>query len=148
MNIYGGKNGGLMNKIKKHSIVVFFGRQLSRLRLGQSYYQLVIATISAISLVSLAFEVTLVMLLLLFPIVFIGSFMLGWGLDRWNISAIDYRKTTEITGRFVNALDLKNLDMRFIMTEGIIRAQQDKDFDMDKFLEEEKAKFVKKWSPK
>jgi len=133
--------------MKKKNFIVFFGRQLSRLRLGQSYYQLIISTISAISLVSLAFQVTIEILLILFPIALVGAFLLGYTLDRWDISAIDYRKTAEISGRFLNNLDLKNYDMRMIQIEANALAIQDSLFNVSKFLEEKKKEFFDKWIP-
>ena len=133
--------------MKKVNLTVFFGRQLSRLRLGQGYYQLIISTISAISLVSLAYSVTIELAVILFPVFFIGSFFLGYLLDRMNISAIDYRKTAEISGRFLNNLDLKNYDMRMIQIEANARAIQDENFDVSEFLEEKKKEFFDKWIP-
>jgi hypothetical protein len=134
-------------KMKKNNIVIFFGRQLSRLRLGQGYYQLIISTISAISLLSLAYKLTIELMIILFPVFFVGSFFLGYLLDRMNISAIDYRKTAEISGRFLNNLDLKNFDMRMIQVEANARAIQDPAFNVGKFMEEKKAEFRKKWIP-
>ena len=42
--------------MKKSSIKNFIGRQLSRLRLGQTYYSIIITTVGTISLVSFALK--------------------------------------------------------------------------------------------
>ncbi|GAG74366.1 unnamed protein product, partial [marine sediment metagenome] len=47
------------NVVKRVKSAHFIGRQLSRLKLGQSYYAIVVSSVSAISLISLAFEITI-----------------------------------------------------------------------------------------
>lgn len=133
--------------MKKNTFVIFIGRQLSRLKLGQTYYSIVISTVSAISLVSMAFGMTIYLLIFLFPVILFGSFLIGYMLDKLNISALDYRKTAEISGRFLNTLDEKNYDMRMIQTEIIVRAIRDEKFDVSKFSEEKRREFHDKWSP-
>ena len=74
------------NVIRRVKSAHFIGRQLSRLKLGQSYYTIAVSTVSAISLISLAFEITFWMLIIFFPILLLGTFIIGYFMDIYNIT--------------------------------------------------------------
>ena len=65
------------NVLKRVKSAHFIGRQLSRLKLGQSYYSIAVSSVSAISLISLAFEISFWMLIILFPVLLLGTFVIG-----------------------------------------------------------------------
>ena len=140
-----------MRKIKKISLSQFIGRQLSRLRAGQSYYAIVVSTISALALASLAFpEINILLLIVLFPCILFGAFLLGYTMDKSNVTALDHRKTIEMYARYLNTSDFKNNDFRIlqmeIMFEWLKSIQENKPLDFD-ILKEKYKKFLKKWNP-
>ena len=137
-----------MRKIK---IAQFIGRQLSRLQLGQTYYILVMSTISALSLVSMAFtNVSLLVLIFLFPLILLGAFFVGYLLDKSNITSMDKRKTIEMTARYLNTVDHKNNDFRILQMESMfewIKALQENKPPNPDILKEKYKEFLKKWNP-
>ncbi len=87
--------------IKRVKTAQFIGKQLSRLRMGQSYYSIAVSTVSAISLISLAFKITFWTLIIIFPFLLLGAFIVGYFLDIYNINTMDTLKSNEITHRFL-----------------------------------------------
>ena len=137
--------------MKKYKLSKFIGKQLSRLRVGQSYYVIVVSTITALGIINLAFpEINVLLLIILFPCIFFGTFFLGYIMDKSDIKALDYRKTTEMSARYLNASDLKNNDFRIlqmeVMFEWLKSIQENKPLDFD-VLKEKYKRFFKKWSP-
>ncbi len=137
--------------MKKSSIKNFIGRQLSRLRLGQTYYSIIITTVGTISLVSLAFHIDFSVLIILFPIILFGAFLIGMLLDNSDISSLDYRKTNEMSSRFMNTTDRKNFEFQSLQTEIIVEAlknnRKNKEVDFEDILKQKKIDFYKKWNP-
>jgi len=110
------------NVIKRVKSAHFIGKQLSRLKLGQSYYSIVVSTVSAISLISLAFNITIWMLIIIFPILLLGAFIIGYFMDIFNINTMDNLKSNEVGNRYLTTSDLKSQEFQLLQTEIILEA--------------------------
>ena len=139
------------NVIKRVKSAHFIGRQLSRLKLGQSYYSIVVSTVSAISLISLAFEISFWMLLLTFPVLLLGTFVIGYFMDIYNINTMDKLKANEIGNRYLTTSDLKNQEFQLLQTEIVLEAlkviQEDRQLDPKDLLKKYDLYFRKWKSP-
>jgi len=139
------------NVIKRVKSAHFIGRQLSRLKLGQSYYSIVVSTVSAISLISLAFEISFWMLLLTFPVLLLGTFIIGYFMDIYNINTMDKLKANEIGNRYLTTSDLKNQEFQLLQTEIVLEAlkaiQEDRQLDTKDLLKKYDLYFRKWKSP-
>ena len=117
-----------MLKLKKSNVVKrvksahFIGRQLSRLKLGQSYYAIAVSSVSAISLISLAFEISFWMLIVIFPVLLLGTFVIGYFMDIYNINTMDKLKANEIGNRYLTTSDLKSQEFQLLQTEIVLEA--------------------------
>ena len=134
--------------IKRVKTAQFIGKQLSRLKMGQSYYSIAVSTVSAISLISLAFRITFWMLMIIFPFLLLGAFIIGYFLDIYNINTMDTLKSNEITHRFLTTSDLKTQEFQLLQTEIILEAikaiQEDKKLD-PKDLLKKYENYYRKW---
>jgi len=110
------------NVIKRVKSAHFIGRQLSRLKMGQSYYSIAVSTVSAISLISLAFEISFWMLILAFPVLLLGAFVIGYFMDIYNINTMDSLKANEIGHRYLTTSDLKSQEFQLLQTEIVLEA--------------------------
>ncbi len=136
-----------LKKIKIVKSSSFLGRQLSRLKMGQSYYAIITSTISAISLASLAFQLDLWIIFVIFPVLLILTFVIGYYLDVRNIKTMDSLKSIEMTQRFLNTNDMKNQEFHIMLTTVLIEALKDgKDFNPETLLEKY-DEYRKKWKP-
>lgn len=143
-----------MLRLKKSQIVKrvktaqFIGRQLSRLKMGQSYYSIAVSTVSAISLISLAFRITFWMLIIIFPFLLLGAFIIGYFLDIYNINTMDILKSNEITHRFLTTSDIKTQEFQLLQTEIILEAikaiQENKKLDPNDLLKKYEN-YYRKW---
>jgi uncharacterized BrkB/YihY/UPF0761 family membrane protein len=137
--------------IKRVKTAQFIGRQLSRLKMGQSYYSIAVSTVSAISLISLAFKITFWMLIAIFPILLIGAFVIGYFLDIYNINTMDTLKSNEISHRFLTTADIKNQEFQLLQTEIILDAiqaiQDNKKLDPEDLLKKYRNYYEKWKSP-
>lgn len=132
-------------KLKTIKSSSFLGRQLSRLKMGQSYYAIITSTISAISLVSLAFQLNFWFLVLLFPFLLLTTFGIGYYLDVRNIKSMDSLKSNEMTHRFLNTGDLKSQDFQMMQTAILVEAiTKGNEFDPNIILERYKE-YRNKW---
>lgn len=136
--------------MKKFKLSKFIGKQLSRLKVGQSYYTIVMTTITALSLVNLAFpNINILILIILFPSILLGAFIIGYCMDKWNINTMDYQKSVEMSQRYLTTSDFKNNDFRMlqmeVMFEWLKLIQENKPLDFD-VLKEKYRIFFKKWS--
>lgn len=132
-------------KLKTIKSSSFLGRQLSRLKMGQSYYAIITSTISAISLVSLAFQLNFWFLVLLFPFLLLTTFGIGYYLDVRNINSMDSLKSNEMTHRFLNTGDLKSQDFQMMQTAILVEAiTKGNEFDPNIILERYKE-YRNKW---
>ena len=134
--------------IKRVKTAQFIGKQLSRLRMGQSYYSIAVSTVSAISLISLAFRITFWMLIIIFPFLLLGAFIIGYFLDIYNINTMDTLKSNEITHRFLTTSDMKTQEFQLLQTEIILEAikaiQEKKKLDPNDLLKKY-DNYYRKW---
>ena len=134
-----------LKKMKRITSSSFLGRQLSRLKMGQSYYAIITSTISAISLATLAFQLELWLIFLIFPMLLIITFIIGYYLDIRNIKTMDSLKSIEMAQRFLNTGDMKNQEFHIMLTTILVKAlKEGKDFNPNKLLEEYEE-YKKKW---
>ena len=110
------------NVVKRVKSAHFIGRQLSRLKLGQSYYSIAVSSVSAISLISLAFEISFWMLIVIFPILLLGTFVIGYFMDIYNINTMDKLKANEIGNRYLTTSDMKSQEFQLLQTEIVLEA--------------------------
>ena len=139
------------NVVKRVKSAHFIGRQLSRLKLGQSYYAIVVSSVSAISLISLAFEITIWMLILAFPILLLSTFIIGYFMDIYNINTMDKLKANEIGNRYLTTSDIKGQEFQLLQTEIVLEAlkaiQEESQLDPKKLLKKYDLYFRKWKSP-
>lgn len=137
-----------MKKIKLSQII---GRQLSRLKAGQSYYMIVISTITTLGIVNLAFpEINLLILIFLFPFALFGAYLIGYFLDKSNVVTMDQQKTIEMTHRYLTTADYKNNEFRLLQMETMFewfKALQENKPPNPDILKERYKEFLKKWNP-
>lgn len=134
--------------IKRVKSAHFIGRQLSRLKMGQSYYSIAVSTISAISLISLAFEITFWLLIIAFPILLFMAFIIGYFMDIYNINTMDMLKSNEITHRYLTTADIKAQEFQLLQTEIILEAikaiKEEKELDPKELLSKYEQ-YYRKW---
>ena len=139
------------NVVKRVRSAHFIGRQLSRLKLGQSYYSIVVSSVSAISLISLAFQITIWMLILVFPVLLLGTFIIGYFMDIYNINTMDKLKANEIGNRYLTTSDLKSQEFQLLQTEIVLEAlkaiQEERQLDPKDLLKKYDFYFRKWKSP-
>ncbi len=139
------------NVIKRVKSAHFIGRQLSRLKLGQSYYAIIVSSVSAISLISLAFEITIWMLILAFPILLLSTFIIGYFMDIYNINTMDSLKANEIGQRYLTTSDMKGQEFQLLQTEIVLEAlkaiQEERELDPKDLLKKYDLYFRKWKSP-
>ena len=136
------------NVVKRVKSAHFIGRQLSRLKLGQSYYTIVVSSVSAISLISLAFEITIWMLILAFPVLLLGTFIIGYFMDVYNINTMDKLKANEVGNRYLTTSDMKGQEFQLLQTEIVLEAlkaiQEERQLDPKDLLKKYDLYF-RKW---
>ena len=126
----------MTNLLKRMKTSSFLGKQLSRLKMGQSYYSLLTSTISAISLASIAFQINLWLLLLLFPVLLTITYLIGYYMDIKNINTMDRLKSNEMANRFLNTGDVKSQEFQLLLFTTLIEALKNEgDFDPDVLLD-------------
>ena len=129
----------------------FMGRQLSRLKLGQSYYAIIISTVNAISLVSLAFQLSAWYMILTFPLLLLGAFGIGFYLNKYTITSEDALKSNEMINRYLNTGDIKNQEFQLLQTTLLLQAlnarSREDEFDAEKELEDAYRQYLEKWDP-
>lgn len=118
-----------VRKEKKHQKKFssnFIGRQLSRFKLGMSYLTLGMSSITAVMTTKevygdLQIETILAILL---PVAVFGTIMLGFFLDKFNISSQDQLKSNEMTHRFLLTSDIKTQEFQMLQTKMLLAALQ------------------------
>ncbi|MHA1239595.1 MAG: hypothetical protein ACTSQU_02265 [Promethearchaeota archaeon] len=139
------------NVVKRVKSAHFIGRQLSRLKMGQSYYSIAVSSVSAISLISLAFEISFWMLIVVFPILLLGTFVIGYFMDIYNINTMDKLKANEIGNRYLTTSDMKSQEFQLLQTEIVLEAlkaiQEKKQLDPKDLLKKYDLYFRKWKSP-
>ena len=137
--------------IKKIFSAKFIGQQLSRLRMGQSYYSLFIASLNAVMLVKIAYPLIEVEILIaVIPFLLLATVFLGYFLDRHNINSLDTLKSNEMAHRFLNTGDYKNQEFKLLQTKILLEAlnslKEGKKVEFSE-VEEKYNNYVKKWKP-
>ena len=122
----------------------FLGQQFSRLKMGQTYYSIIVSTMSAISLLTIAFHLNLWHLIIIFPFILLATFLIGFFLDKKNINLEDYRKSIEMHARKLNLEDIKQQEFQLMQTIFIIKALRENINEED--LISEYRKYKDKWS--
>jgi hypothetical protein len=139
------------NIIKQVKSARFIGKQLSRIKMGQSYYSIAVSTVSAISLISLAYKIEFWMLIVAFPILLVMTFIIGYFLDIYNINTMDTLKANEITNRYLTTSDLKSQEFQLLQTEIILNAikaiQEESKLDPKELLKKYEEYFNRWKSP-
>ncbi|MFX0041581.1 MAG: hypothetical protein ACFE8L_01600 [Candidatus Hodarchaeota archaeon] len=140
----------VIKKIKKKFYTSpFIGRQLSRLKMGQSYYGIIVSTISAIALLKIAFDINLFSIIVMFPIFFMGAFIIGYYLDIKNITTMDQMKSVEMSQRFLNIANIKTQEFDLLQTEIILKGleslREGKPVDFSE-LKTRYDEYKKKWA--
>lgn len=129
----------------------FVGTQLSRLKMGQSYYAIIVSTVNAVSLLSLAFHVSLLYLLLLFPVLLLGTYGVGYYLDKHDINAQDALKSIEMSHRFLSIADQKAQEFQLALTRVTLAAfrawSHGETFDANEVLAEAYREYARTWRP-
>ncbi len=138
-------------KIKNIFSPKFIGQQLSRLRMGQSYYSLFIASINAVMLVKIAYPMIEVEIIIgIVPFLLLATVFLGYFLDRHNINSMDTLKSNEMAHRFLNTGDFKNQEFQLLQTKILLEAlnslKEGKKIEFTE-IEEKYNTYVKKWKP-
>ncbi|MHA1521208.1 MAG: hypothetical protein ACTSRK_13575 [Promethearchaeota archaeon] len=141
---------------KKHRKTLpstFIGRQLSRFKLGMSYLTLAMSSITAVMTTkevygSIQIEIILAILV---PIALVGTIMLGYFLDRKDITTQDQRKTNEMTHRFLLTSDIKNQEFQLLQTQILLKALQSmkdsQDINIESLMDSYKDYLAKWQSP-
>ncbi|OLS15629.1 MAG: hypothetical protein RBG13Loki_0728 [Promethearchaeota archaeon CR_4] len=136
------------SRLKMWTSSQFLGRQLSRLKMGQSYYAIIVSTVNAISLISLAYHVEFWVLVAFFPCLILATLWIGYYLDVHNITAEDSLKSIEMSNRFLNTGDVKAQEFQLLQTEILLEAlqsiQSNHTLDLN-LLRQKYEAYVKKW---
>ncbi len=137
-----------MSRFKKWTRAQFLGRQLSRLRNAQVYYAIIMSTINAISLISLAFHVEFWVLVVLFPFIIGATLWVGFYMDKHDIITQDSLKTADMANRFLNTGDVKAQEFQLLQTEILLdalQALQDKRPIDAAALRQKYETYIQKW---
>ena len=137
--------------MKRIKLSQFIGRQLSRLKIGQTYYAMGMYSISTIGILKIAFpDISIWTFLYLVPLMFICAFFIGYIMDETDVITMDYNKSVEMTQRYLTVPDNKNNDFRMLQMETMVKCfkalQENKPIDQD-IYEEKYDEFLKKWNP-
>ena len=131
----------------------FIGKQLSRLKAGQSYYMIIISTITALGVLKVAFpDIEGWIIFALFPVALFGAFVLGYIMDKSNVVAMDHIKSVEMSYRYLSLADFKLFGFYKVMMKTMFKSikavQAGEPFDFDTEFDKEFKKYIKEWSPK
>ena len=136
----------LFDKIRTSN---FIGKQLSRFKMGMSYYTLAMSTITAAMLLKTNYDIQLEWIIAILPLLFIATIFLGYLLDTLNINTQDLRKSNEMTHRFLLKSDLKSQEFQLMQTRFLVEALQamkeGKTIDSS-VLDEKYAQYQKDWN--
>ena len=133
-------------KILKSS---FIGKQLTRFKLGMSYYTLLMSTISAAMLFKQTYGfVELEIIIAIIPFLILFTILIGYILDKSNINSQESLKANEMTHRFLLTSDLKGQAFQLMQTKALIKALEDmkngKSLNLEN-IDSEYKKYMKQW---
>jgi len=117
----------------------FIGRQISRFKLGMSYLTLAMTSITALMMVKNVYpNIQLEWIIFLVPFLILGTIMVGYLLDKWNISTQDQRKSNEMTHRFLLTSDMKSQQFALTQTKmllmGLKSIKEEKNLDIEAIM--------------
>ena len=145
-----------VKKIKKMKIKLgiskFIGRQLSRLKMGQTYYMVAMQTLTAVGILKIVLPKISVLTLIGFCFILLcGAYFVGLLLDKLDITTMDQMKTIEMTARYLNISDMKQMGFREIQTEVTLIALNSvitgEAIDVDKLMKKFNS-YYERWNPK
>jgi len=91
------------------------------------------------------------MLIVFFPILLLGTFLIGYFMDIYNINTMDTLKANEIGHRYLTTSDLKSQEFQLLQTEIVLEAlkaiQEDRQLDPTDLLKKYDLYFRKWKSP-
>ncbi len=126
----------------------FLGRQLSRLKMAQSYYSIITSTVTAVSVLSLAFHIDFLWLIFIFPALILATIVIGYFMDKHDITAEDSLKSNEMANRFLNTGDIKMQEFQLLQTNILLEAlktlQQNQTINLGE-LQKKYEEYAKKW---
>ncbi|WP_457558986.1 hypothetical protein [Candidatus Harpocratesius sp.] len=115
-----------------------------------SYLTLGMSSITAVMTTKYAYDSLSIWLILavLVPVALIGTILLGYFLDKLDISTQDQRKSNEMTHRFLLTSDIKNQEFQLLQTKILLMALQNikdkKDIDIQRLMDEYTI-YLDKW---
>ena len=108
--------------MKNSSISQFIGKQLSRLKAGQSYYMIIVSTITALGILDIAFEgISTWLFIILFPFVLFCAYLIGYFMDKSNVVTMDQQKTIEMAHRYLTKADYKMNEFRIVLIKVLFK---------------------------
>lgn len=104
----------------------FIGINLNRLKLGLTYYSMIMSTLGTMGIIKLALpNLDFIYLLIIFPFMLFGCFLIGLFFDKKGITTNEYRKGIEMYNREFTLLDIKNMLFQKEMFNAWIKALSD-----------------------
>jgi hypothetical protein len=138
----------IVARLKRLVSSKFLGRQLSRLKMAQSYYAIFTSTVTAISVLSLAFNIEFLWLLIIFPAIILATLVIGYIMDKHDITAEDSLKSNEMANRFLNTADMKSQEFQLLQSQILLEAmkmlQENKTIDLG-VLQRKYEAYYSKW---
>ncbi len=140
----------MFSKIRNNGSL-FVGRQLSRFKLAISYITLAMTFITAAMTTKSNYpQIEFEWILAVTPVVILLTLLMGYFLDRFNISTQDQRKSNEMTHRYLLTSDLKSQDYQLTQTKmllmGLKNIQSDQEINVEEIMEIYKE-YKQRWSP-
>jgi len=116
--------------------------------MAQAYYQLIVSTVNTISLISLAFTVDFVWLMVMFPFLIFVTWLVGYYMDKKDITAEDAVKCNEMLNRYINTADIKAQEFQMFQFQALIESlkslQDKKPIDAES-LTKRYEEYMKRW---
>ncbi len=138
----------MIARLKRLATSRFLGRQLSRLKMAQSYYSIITSTVTAVSTLSFAFHIDLLWLLIIFPVLILATLVIGYFMDKHDITAEDSLKSNEMANRFLNTGDTKSQEFQLMQSQILLEAlkmlQEKKTIDLG-MLQKKYEAYAMKW---
>lgn len=132
----------------KRQVSRFVGRQISRLKYAKDYLLIISNLVSMLSLLTIAFDLTLFHFLLLVPIILLISFGFGYLLDKYNVFTYDLQASVNIQHRKYNNFDQKNQEFQLIQTKILLRAFKNPDLlgeTLERELDQKFEAYLERW---
>jgi hypothetical protein len=126
----------------------WLGRQSARLKQGIIYFNIIVSSITVVSLVKIAFNLDVIGMTILVPVLLISSWFIGWILDKKDVVTEDLRKTTEMNARYLSMADEKANRFTIMNTAVLLSIFGNLEVSEAKqMLESEYQKYRQSWLP-